>query len=189
MKRCLFFLFLFLINMLIEISAQTLNEVALGNNVTKSSQLKYENNNKQLNRVINKYNKLLYSNFEFGAGHMFNTYFLFRLNYVRIGIGGSITIEKESFYGVDFYEYFYNFVGLIDYRLLSRNHIWINIRGRIGKEYIKIDTITETGTILSKDLLIGYKKFYGVMAAQLFIGRIGTPFLFRVGLGYQLPLL
>lgn len=130
-------------------------------------------------------------NIEFGGGDMVSTYFSIKipqLERFEFGLGGAFTYLKEDNFGEKFSEYYYTFSGLISFRLIEFNSVWINLRERIGKQFIKIDKYNESGFNLSTDLLIGYKRFYGELALPIFFGNEGTTVLVKMGVGYQLKL-
>ncbi len=130
-------------------------------------------------------------NFELGGGDLLNTYISLKIPPLKaftFGVGGSFTFSKDEYEGVELNEYYYTFAGLVSMRLTDFGSVWLNIRERIGKQFISIDTYLESGQLYSTDLLIGYKNFTAILAVPLFIGSEGTDVTVTMGIGYQMLL-
>ncbi len=131
------------------------------------------------------YNKRFILDFESGSGHMFNTFFLYKLQRFNLGIGGAYTFDTEEIMGKKFNEHLFNIVASIDFHLMDSNFLWLDIREKIGYEWIKIDKWSERGTFLSTGLLIGYHYLFGELSVPMFFGRIGTAIDVQMGLGFR----
>ncbi len=122
---------------------------------------------------------------ELGAGHIFNAYFSYKFGFLGVGAGGSYTFGTAEVMGKKLSEHYYNFTGHIDLHLIENNFWWLDLRQRIGYEFISIDEWSENGIFLSTGLLVGYHNYFAELAMPLFFGSEGTAIGVQMGVGLR----
>ena len=143
----------------------------------------------ELRKAANKWHaKKIIIDLEFGAGHLLNGFFSYKLGLIGLGVGGAYDIGSVKILGKEFKEHLFNIVGILNIHLIKSNFIWLDLRGKFGNEWIKIDKYSEKGTFLSTDMLIGYRGFYGEVSVPVFFGKEGTAILVQIGLGYRIKI-